>query len=59
MAGPLYAAAFLENFVDGRPWAHFDIAGASRDVGRPYVGSGPTGYGVRLLVELTRNTLAD
>lgn len=58
-AGPLYAAAFLEEFVDGRPWAHLDIAGTSWDVGRPYVGNGPTGYGVRLLVELTRNTLVD
>jgi leucyl aminopeptidase len=51
-AGTLYAAAFLEEFVDGTPWAHLDIAGTSWDVGRAYVGDGPTGFGVRLLVNL-------
>jgi leucyl aminopeptidase len=53
-AQSLYAASFLEEFVGGRPWAHLDIAGVSWDVGREYVGNGPTGYGVRLIVELAR-----
>jgi leucyl aminopeptidase len=53
-AGTIYAASFLEEFVDGRPWAHLDIAGTAWDVGREYAGKGPTGYGVRLLVELVR-----
>jgi leucyl aminopeptidase len=53
-ASPLYAASFLEEFVDGRPWAHLDIAGTAWGVGREYVGKGPSGYGVRLLVELAR-----
>jgi leucyl aminopeptidase len=53
-AGTIYAASFLEEFVDGVPWAHLDIAGTAWDVGREYVGSGPTGFGVRLLVELAR-----
>jgi leucyl aminopeptidase len=53
-AGAIYAGSFLEEFVDGRPWAHLDIAGTSWDVGREYVGKGPSGYGVRLLVELAR-----
>jgi leucyl aminopeptidase len=53
-AGTIYAGSFLEEFVDGRPWAHLDIAGTSWDVGREYVGKGPTGFGVRLLVELAR-----
>jgi leucyl aminopeptidase len=57
-AGPLYAASFLEEFVDGIPWVHLDIAGTSWDVGREYVGKGATGYGVRLLVALARE-LAD
>ena len=48
----LYAASFLEEFVDGRPWAHLDIAGTAWDVGRAYVGNGPTGFGVRLMVAL-------
>ncbi|MDQ3572633.1 MAG: leucyl aminopeptidase [Actinomycetota bacterium] len=54
-AGTIYAASFLEEFVDGRPWAHLDIAGTAWDVGREYVGAGPTGFGVRLLVELARS----
>ncbi|MGH2984425.1 MAG: leucyl aminopeptidase [Solirubrobacterales bacterium] len=54
-AGTIYAGSFLEEFVDERPWAHVDIAGTAWDVGREYVGKGPTGYGVRLLVELARS----
>jgi leucyl aminopeptidase len=53
-AGTIYAASFLEEFVDGKSWAHLDIAGTAWDVGREYVGSGATGFGVRLLVELAR-----
>jgi leucyl aminopeptidase len=55
-AGTIYAGSFLEEFVDGRPWVHLDIAGTAWDVGREYVGKGPTGYGVRLLVELARSS---
>ena len=53
-AGTIYAASFLEEFVDDKPWVHLDIAGTAWDVGRAYVGKGPTGFGVRLLVELAR-----
>jgi leucyl aminopeptidase len=49
-ASTIYAASFLEEFVDGIPWVHLDIAGTAWDVGREYVGKGATGYGVRLLV---------
>jgi leucyl aminopeptidase len=51
-AATIYAASFLEEFVDGRPWAHLDIAGTAWDTGREYVGAGPTGFGTRLLVYL-------
>ena len=51
-AGTIYAGSFLEEFVDGKPWVHLDIAGTAWDVGREYVGKGPTGYGVRLLIDL-------
>jgi leucyl aminopeptidase len=54
-AGTIYAASFLEEFVDGKPWVHLDIAGTAWDVGRAYVGKGATGYGVRLLVDLARD----
>ena len=53
-AGTIYAGSFLEEFVDGTPWAHIDIAGTAWDVGRAYTGDGATGYGVRLLVEVAR-----
>jgi leucyl aminopeptidase len=58
-AGPIYAASFLEEFVDGVPWVHLDIAGTAWDVGREYVGKGATGYGVRLLVALARGLAAE
>jgi leucyl aminopeptidase len=54
-ASSIYAASFLEEFVDGTPWAHLDIAGTSWGVDREYVGSGASGYGVRLLVSLARD----
>jgi leucyl aminopeptidase len=57
-AGTIYAGSYLEEFVDGKPWAHLDIAGTAWDVGRAYVGSGPTGFGVRLLVALARDLAA-
>ncbi|HEY5725334.1 MAG TPA: hypothetical protein VIX40_05210, partial [Methylomirabilota bacterium] len=54
-AGSAYAASFLEEFVDGKPWAHLDIAGTAWDQdNRDYVGKGASGWGVRLLVELVR-----
>jgi leucyl aminopeptidase len=53
----LYAAAFLEQFVDGRPWAHFDIAGPGWNPGGPWghLPSGGTGFGVATLVELVES----
>ena len=53
-AGTATAASFLEEFVDGTPWAHLDIAGTAWAVGREYTGKDASGYGVRLLVELAR-----
>jgi leucyl aminopeptidase len=52
----LYAAAFLEEFVEGVPWAHFDIAGPAWNGGGPWghVPSGATGFSVSTLVELVR-----
>jgi leucyl aminopeptidase len=57
-ASSIYAGSFLEEFVDGKPWAHLDIAGTAWDVGREYVGSGPSGFGVHLLVALARDLAA-
>ena len=55
-ASSAYAASFLEEFVDGKPWAHLDIAGVAWDQdNREYVGKGASGWGVRFLVEFARN----
>jgi leucyl aminopeptidase len=48
----IYAAEFLRQFVDDRPWVHVDIAGTAWGLGRAYVGKGASGFGVRMLVEL-------
>jgi len=57
-AGSIVAGLFLQEFVDGVPWAHVDIAGpafAERDL--PLAPRGATGFGVRLLLRYLR-TLA-
>jgi leucyl aminopeptidase len=52
-AGTIAGAMFLENFVNGRPWAHLDIAGTAwAEKERPYVPKGSVGFGVRLLLDL-------
>ena len=51
-----YAAEFLRQFVDERPWVHMDIAGTAWGMTRPYVGNGASGFGVRTLVELVRRS---
>jgi leucyl aminopeptidase len=54
--GTIHAALVLQEFVDGRPWAHLDIAGVAfteRDL--PCMPRGAVGFGVRLL---TRYVLA-
>ncbi|MEA2375423.1 MAG: leucyl aminopeptidase [Thermoleophilaceae bacterium] len=48
----IYAAEFLRQFVDDKPWVHMDIAGTAWGGTRAYVGKGAAGYGVRTLVEL-------
>ena len=51
--GAITAGLFLQEFVDGIPWAHLDIAGpawAERDT-VPYIPKGGTGHGVRTLIK--------
>jgi leucyl aminopeptidase len=57
-ASTIYAGSFLEEFVDGKPWVHLDIAGTAWDVGREYTGKGPSGFGTRLLIDLARSISA-
>jgi leucyl aminopeptidase len=56
MAHPIQGAAFLSFFVEPKmPWCHIDIAGvASSESGSDQFVKGPTGWGVRTLVELAR-----
>ena len=50
-----YAAEFLRQFVDGRPWVHVDIAGTAWGMTRNYVGKGASGFGTRMLIDLARS----
>ena len=45
------AGMFLKEFVDGKPWAHLDIAGpAWMDKEKDEINKGGTAFGVRLLM---------
>ncbi|MCK4772254.1 MAG: leucyl aminopeptidase [Candidatus Latescibacteria bacterium] len=51
--GAITAAKLLEKFAGNTPWAHLDIAGMEwRKEATAWIGSGPTGYGVRTFVAL-------
>ena len=53
--GTITAAAYLEKFVDKTPWAHLDIAGTAWNfTKKSYIPKGPSGVGVRVLIELIR-----
>jgi leucyl aminopeptidase len=54
--GAILGAVFLKHFARGLRWAHLDIASTAwSPVDRPLERRGPTGFGVRLLLEwLTR-----
>ena len=55
-AGTITAGVFLQEFVGEIPWAHLDIAGTAWNfTEKAYVPKGPSGIGVRLLLELIRN----
>ncbi len=53
LGGAITAAVFLREFTGGLPWIHLDIAGTAwADENKPFMPKGPTGVGVRTLVEL-------
>jgi len=56
-AGTITAGLFLKHFVKKTPWAHLDIAGPAWTDARtvPYLPSGGSGFGVRLLLEYLKN----
>jgi leucyl aminopeptidase len=52
--GSLTAGLFIEEFVEGKPWVHLDIAGpafAERPLSS-YLAKGGTGFGVMTLIDL-------
>ncbi|MDK9707867.1 MAG: leucyl aminopeptidase [Desulforhopalus sp.] len=54
-AGCITAAEYLHQFVGTTPWAHIDIAGTAWDfTEKSYIPKGPSGFGVRTLIELIR-----
>jgi leucyl aminopeptidase len=58
--GAINASLLLKEFVDGRPWAHLDIAGPARwGENEHYQSKGGSGYGVRTLVALAEDLAAD
>ena len=51
--GAITAALFLKEFTGGLPWVHMDIAGTAwAEENKPFLPKGPTGVGLRTLVEL-------
>jgi leucyl aminopeptidase len=53
--GSITAAEYLHQFVGEIAWAHLDIAGTAWDfTEKSYIPKGPSGFGVRTLIELFR-----
>ncbi len=58
-AGSITAAWFLREFVEDVPWVHLDIAGVAwLDGDKPDMAKGPTGFGVRTVVQLAEQMAA-
>lgn len=47
-AGAVYAARFLRDFTEGRPWCHVDVAGTAMQ------GDHASGFGVRLAADVAQ-----
>lgn len=58
-AGTIYAAAFLEHFVENIPWVHLDIAGTSYHAkkGDKYRPAGASGIPVKTLYNFVKNSV--
>jgi leucyl aminopeptidase len=54
--GAITAAEFLKVFAEDTPWIHLDIAGmAWVEDSKPYIAKGPSGVGVRSILEWVRS----
>jgi leucyl aminopeptidase len=53
--GAITAAEFLHAFAEDMPWIHLDIAGVAwMEDSKPYIAKGPSGIGVRSILEWVR-----
>src|SRR5215831_3190366 len=54
--GAVTAAMFLKEFAEDTPWLHLDIAGTAwTEDAKPWIAKGPSGIGVRSLVEFVKD----
>jgi len=54
--GAITAAMFLKEFAEDVPWLHLDIAGTAwTEEQKPWIAKGPSGIGLRSLVEFARD----
>lgn len=54
--GAITASLFLSEFAGDTPWAHVDVAGPAWFAeARRYLPKGPTGFGIRTLVDVARS----
>ncbi len=54
--GAITAAEFLRVFAEDTPWIHLDIAGTAWiEDSRPFIAKGPSGIGVRSILEWVRS----
>ena len=55
-AGTISAAAFLKEFAKHSPWCHLDIAASAwGQEDKAWAPKGPTGHGLRMMVNFLRN----
>ncbi len=53
--GTIIGGLFLQEFVEGKPWAHLDIAALSSEMGgQPHAARGGTGFGASLLYHIVK-----
>jgi len=58
--GAVTAAMFLKEFAEDTPWLHLDIAGTAwMEENKPWIAKGPSGIGVRSLVEFAKDFASD
>src|SRR6202522_2605855 len=54
--GAINAAMFLKEFAEDTPWIHLDIAGTAwMEEQKPWIAKGPSGIGLRSLVEFVKS----